>query len=113
MSYTDTPVQEIDTCMQDAWSAFHVYRKKSLKERAALMRAIAKELESCGDHLIEVAMRETNLPEARLRGERGRTIFQLNSYADACERGDWLEARIDTAIPDKAPPNEKKAFMSK
>ncbi|HTH32020.1 MAG TPA: aldehyde dehydrogenase (NADP(+)) [Lacibacter sp.] len=104
MSYTDTPVQEIDTCMQDAWSAFHVYRKKSLKERAALMRAIAKELESCGDHLIEVAMRETNLPEARLRGERGRTIFQLNSYADACERGDWLEARIDTAIPDKAPP---------
>lgn len=104
MSYSDTSVQEINACMQEAWNAFHVYRKKSLKERAALMRAIAKELESCGDHLIEVAMRETNLPEARLRGERGRTIFQLNSYADACERGDWLEARIDTAIPDKVPP---------
>lgn len=104
MSYSDTSVQEINVCMQEAWNAFHVYRKKSLKERAALMRAIAKELESCGDHLIEVAMRETNLPEARLRGERGRTIFQLNSYADACERGDWLEARIDTAIPDKVPP---------
>ena len=104
MSYSDTSVQEINTCMQEAWSAFHAYRKKSLKERAALMRAIAKELESCGDHLIEVAMRETNLPEARLRGERGRTIFQLKSYADACERGDWLEARIDTAVPDKVPP---------
>ncbi len=104
MSYSDTSVQEINACMHEAWNAFHVYRKKSLKERAALMRAIAKELESCGDHLIEVAMRETNLPEARLRGERGRTIFQLNSYADACERGDWLEARIDTAIPDKVPP---------
>lgn len=104
MSYSDTSVQEINACMQEAWNAFHVYRKKSVKERAALMRAIAKELESCGDHLIEVAMRETNLPEARLRGERGRTIFQLNSYADACERGDWLEARIDTAVPDKVPP---------
>lgn len=104
MSYSDTSVQEINACMQEAWNAFHVYRKKSLKERAALMRAIAKELESCGDHLIEVAMRETNLPEARLRGERGRTIFQLNSYADACERGDWLEARIDTAVPYKVPP---------
>lgn len=104
MSYSDTSVQEINACMQEAWNAFHVYRKMSLKERAALMRAIAKELESCGDHLIEVAMRETNLPEARLRGERGRTIFQLNSYADACERGDWLEARIDTAVPDKVPP---------
>lgn len=104
MSYSDTSVQEINACMQEAWNAFHVYRKKGLKERAALMRAIAKELESCGDHLIEVAMRETNLPEARLRGERGRTIFQLNSYADACERADWLEVRIDTAIPDKVPP---------
>lgn len=104
MSFTDTSLQEINEVMQEAWSAFHVYRKKSLKERAALMRAIAKELENCGDHLIEIAMRETNLPEARLRGERGRTIFQLNSYADACERGDWLEARIDTAIPDKNPP---------
>jgi NADP-dependent aldehyde dehydrogenase len=28
----------------------------------------------------------------------------LNSYADACEKGEWLEARIDTAIPDKNPP---------
>jgi len=68
------------------------------------MRAIAVELENCGDELIQTAMRETNLPEARLRGERARTIFQLNSYGDACEKGDWLEARIDTAIPDKAPP---------
>src|ERR1700712_4964791 len=49
-------------------------------------------------------MEETNLPEARLRGERARTIFQLNSYADACEKGEWLEARIDTAVPGKTPP---------
>lgn len=104
MNFTDTTVQEIDLCMQEAWKAFHVYRKKSIKERAALMRAIAVELENCGDALIQTAMKETNLPEARLRGERGRTIFQLNSYADACERGDWLEAKVDTAIPDKIPP---------
>lgn len=68
------------------------------------MRTIAVELEQCGDALIQTAMQETNLPEARLRGERARTIFQLNSYAEACEKGDWLEARIDTAIPDKTPP---------
>ncbi len=48
---------------------------------------------------IQTAMQETNLPEARLRGERARTMFQLTSYADACERGEWLEARIDTANP--------------
>lgn len=68
------------------------------------MKAIAIELENCGDTLIQTAMQETNLPEARLRGERARTIFQLNSYAEACEKGTWLDVRIDTAIPDKTPP---------
>ncbi|MBK7376425.1 MAG: aldehyde dehydrogenase (NADP(+)) [Chitinophagaceae bacterium] len=95
---------EIETIMQQAWNAFHVYRKFPLKQRAAFMRAIAVELENCGDALIHTAMRETNLPEARLRGERARTIFQLISYAEACEKGNWLDARIDTAIPDKTPP---------
>jgi NADP-dependent aldehyde dehydrogenase len=90
--------------MLQSWKAFHIYRKYSLKQRADFMRAIAVELESCGDELIQTAMRETNLPEARLRNERGRTIFQLNQYAAACEEGSWLEIRIDTAIADKNPP---------
>ena len=104
MSFTDATIQDIDEVMQQAWKAFHVYRKLSLKQRADFMRVIAKELEASGDELIHVAMSETNLPEARLRNERGRTIFQLNQYAGACERGEWLEIRIDTAIPDKNPP---------
>ena len=102
--FNDSTSSEIETIMQDAWNAFHVYRKFSLKQRAAFMKAIAVELENCGDALIQTAMSETNLPEARLRGERARTIFQLNSYADACEKADWLGASIDTAIPDKTPP---------
>ncbi len=102
--FNDSTPTEIEVIMQDAWKAFHVYRKFSLAQRAAFMKAIALELENCGDALIQTAMQETNLPEARLRGERARTIFQLNTYAEACEKGDWLEARIDTAIPDKTPP---------
>ena len=102
--FKDATINEINEVMQFSWAAFHVYRKMSLKQRADFMRAIAIELEACGDELIQTAMRETNLPEARMRNERGRTIFQLNSYADACEKGEWLEARIDTAIPDKNPP---------
>ena len=78
----DATIDEIENVMQQAWKAFHAYRKCSLKERAAFMRAIAAELEACGDELIHVTMRETNLPEARLRNERGRTIFQLNIACD-------------------------------
>ena len=104
MEFKDATIPEIDEAMQLAWKAFHEYRNYSLKQRAGFMRAIAKELEAAGDELIQIAMSETNLPEARLKGERARTIFQLNNYADACEKGDWLEVRIDTAIPDKTPP---------
>jgi 2,5-dioxopentanoate dehydrogenase len=102
--YKDTPVEEIDDILQRSWVAFHRYKKLSIRQRADFMRAIAHALENSGDELIQTAMQETHLPEARLRNERGRTIFQLVSYAEACERGDWLEARIDTAVPDKIPP---------
>ncbi len=102
--FKDATPAEVENIMQQAWKAFHVYRNFSIKQRADFMRAIAVELEECGDALIQTAMQETNLPEARLRGERARTIFQLTSYADACEKGDWLEAKIDTANPDKTPP---------
>ncbi len=102
--FKDATIDEINGSIELAWKAFHDYRKLSLKHRAAFMKAIAVEIDALGTSLIETAMKETNLPEARLMGERARTIFQLNSYADACEKADWLEARIDTAIPTKTPP---------
>jgi NADP-dependent aldehyde dehydrogenase len=108
MKFQDASVGAIDSVMQEAWDAFAVYRKTSLKQRADLMRAIALALETAGDALIQTAMQETNLPEARLRNERARTMFQLTSYAAACEAGNWLEVRIDTAVPDKGDPDCRK-----
>ena len=102
--YQDATTEEINEVMEKAWQAFQVYRKFSLKQRANFMHAVAKELENLGDELLQTAHEETHLPEARLRNEKARTVFQLNNYAEACERGEWLEARIDTAIPDRNPP---------
>src|ERR1700722_5568779 len=108
MKYQDASIAEIDAVMQEAWDAFVVFRKTSPKQRADLMRAIAGALEAAGDALIQTAIRETNLPEARLRNERARTMFQLTSYGAACEAGDWLEVRIDTAVPEKGDPDLRK-----
>ena len=107
MKFQDASVQEIDAIMNEAWQAFGAFRRTTLKQRADLMRAIARELEAA-DIVITTAMRETNLPEARLRNERTRTAFQLTSYADYCEAGDWLEARIDTASADNQNPDIRK-----
>jgi len=102
--FNDSTIEEINEALEKASQAFLVYRKFSMKQRAGFMHAVAKELDQLGDELLQTAHEETHLPEARLKNEKARTVFQLNRYADACERGDWLEARIDTAIPDRNPP---------
>lgn len=102
--YQDFSTEEINAVMQQAREAFAFYRKISIKKRAEFMRAIAASLEAVNDELIQTAMKETHLPEARLRSERGRTVLQLRQYAEACEKGEWMEISIDTAIPDKNPP---------
>lgn len=103
-NYNDASLQLVNEVMQAASDAASIYRKLSLQQRSDFLHAIADGLENSGDELLQVAMQETSLAEARLRGERGRTIFQLRSYGDACAKGDWLEARIDLANADKVPP---------
>jgi NADP-dependent aldehyde dehydrogenase len=50
-----------------------------------------------------MAMKETGLPEARLEGERGRTVAQLRLFADHIETGEYLDHRYVEALPDRAP----------
>jgi alpha-ketoglutaric semialdehyde dehydrogenase len=102
--YKDTSIAEIDQLLAQSVKAYHQYKNSSLKQRADFMRSIALEIEALGDELLETAMAETHLPMARLQGERARTMFQLNSYAEAAELGNWLEASIDTAMPERTPP---------
>ena len=48
-------------------------------------------------------MIETGLPEGRIKGETGRTTGQLRLFATVAEEGSWVEARIDTAEPNRQP----------
>ena len=104
--FKDATSEEINNAMSNSWQAFHQYRKMPLKKRADFMHAIGEELKNNEEELVHSAMKETNLPEARLKGELARTIFQLKQYGAAAESGEWLEARIDTAIADKKPPKQ-------
>ena len=84
----EATVDDINEVLQRSHAAFQHYKNLSLKQRAEFMHSIAEELKNIEENVVPVAAEETNLPEARLRNELGRTIFQLNSYADACERGE-------------------------
>ncbi|MEL6864026.1 MAG: aldehyde dehydrogenase (NADP(+)) [Bacteroidota bacterium] len=95
--------EEIDQAMEKAQAAFQLYKSCSGREKAQFLEAIADEILALGDALIQRAMKESGLPEGRLIGERGRTINQLRLFAKVLEEGSWVEASIDTAIPDRKP----------
>jgi len=99
----DATFTEIDEALKNAQAAFLTYKHTSGKQKANLLRTIATEIENLGSELITMAMEESHLPEARLLGERGRTIGQLRLFADLLDEGSWVEANIDTAVPDRQP----------
>jgi NADP-dependent aldehyde dehydrogenase len=94
----------IQQITQNALHAFEQYIATSTQQRAAFLESIAEEIEALGDTLLETANKETNLPLARLQGERGRTCFQLRMFAAMLLKGDYVDAIIETAIPTKTPP---------
>lgn len=103
MAFHDTPLEQLDGIMKQAQVAFLSYKNFNGKKKAAFLRAIAHEIEALDRQLIETAMRETHLPEARIIAERARTTGHCRMFADVVEEGSWVEARIDTAIPDRMP----------
>jgi alpha-ketoglutaric semialdehyde dehydrogenase len=96
-------LSEADAAVTLADKAFAVYRHVDKNKKAAFLRSIGEEILALGDELIERASSESGLPAPRLLGERGRTVGQLNMYANLLEEGSWVEAVIDTAIPDRQP----------
>ncbi|WP_419740794.1 aldehyde dehydrogenase (NADP(+)) [Ruegeria sp.] len=93
----------VDLAVDAAEEAFASFGWSTRAERAALLRKIADEIDARGNAITEIGTQETGLPEARLQGERGRTVGQLRLFADHIEAGDYLDMRHDLAMPDRAP----------
>ncbi|MHB1147476.1 MAG: aldehyde dehydrogenase (NADP(+)) [Lutibacter sp.] len=94
---------EIEMAAAMASEAFKVFRHISGIKKSEFLNQIANEIEALGDELIKTYCLESGLPEGRAIGERGRTIFQLRSFANLVKEGSWVEATIDTADPNRQP----------
>ncbi len=101
--FTQASPEEIDRAVALATQAFSEYRNYSGARKAAFLNAIANQIMALGDHLISTYVSETGLPEGRAKGERGRTVYQLQTFANLLEEGNWVNATIDTALPDRTP----------
>uniref|UniRef100_UPI00405657AF aldehyde dehydrogenase (NADP(+)) n=1 Tax=Roseivirga sp. TaxID=1964215 RepID=UPI00405657AF len=101
--FTAATEAEVNAAVEQAQSAYSVYQELSSAERADFLDAIAEEIMALGDELVKRASSETGLPEGRIQGERGRTCNQLKLNAALFREGSWVNATIDTAIPDRSP----------
>lgn len=93
----------VDRAVRAAEEAFPAYAATSREERAAFLERIADEIDARGPAITQIGTEETGLPDARLEGERGRTTGQLRLFADHIRKGDYLDRRVDAAMPDRKP----------
>ncbi|WP_456420806.1 aldehyde dehydrogenase (NADP(+)) [Lutibacter sp.] len=101
--YTEVSIIEIEKAIELATKAYKVFRTISGAKKSEFLNEIANEIEALDDELIQIYCSETGLPEGRAIGERGRTVFQLRSFANLVQEGSWVEATIDTAQPNRQP----------
>ena len=101
--YSVSSIDGVAAACAAAERAFDAYRSTTGEARASFLEAIGEEIVALGDALIERAHRESGLPIARLTGERGRTVGQLNLFASVVRAGQWRGVRIDPALPERQP----------
>ena len=102
-SFFSATADEVEQALAKSEVAFEQYRLTTGKDKADVLEKIADELLALGDVLVQRAVKETGLPEARIIGERGRTVGQLKMFAELVRDGSWIEATIDTGIPGREP----------
>ena len=101
--FTEATADEINEAVTLASEAFKEFRNTSGVKKATFLNAIADEILALDNTLIDRYCAETGLPEGRAKGERGRTVNQLRSFATLVEEGSWVDASIDTANPNREP----------
>ena len=95
---------QIDQACRAAEAAFDPFRALGIEQRAVFLETIGAQIMALGDLLVERVMAETGLPRARVEGERGRTVGQLQLFAGLLRQGAWQDLRFDAALPERTPP---------
>jgi NADP-dependent aldehyde dehydrogenase len=102
-NFHEAQLLDVGTALDAAHAAFVAFRRTTSEERAVFLETIATEIIALGEELLERAHQETGLSADRLSAERGRTVGQLRLFAEVLREGSWCDARIDTALPERAP----------
>ncbi|SMF31639.1 NADP-dependent aldehyde dehydrogenase [Alteromonadaceae bacterium Bs31] len=95
--------QQVHLTCKAAEHAYHSYGQASLTKRAGFLRGCAEQIMALGDELLVRMELETGYTQQRCETERARTVNQLLMFADAVETAEFLDPRVDAALPNRKP----------
>jgi 2,5-dioxopentanoate dehydrogenase len=103
-SFYSANVDEINTAVDLAASSCSSFSKLSTFRRAQFLQEIGVEILNDSESILTRYVSESGLSKLRGQAELRRTIFQLNSYAEALLKGEVLGLSIDFADDSIVPP---------
>ena len=101
--FTAGTARDVTDACRLAGEAFDEFRALPLERRAAFLDGVAQAILDLGEELVERVIAESGLLRGRVEGERNRTVGQLRLFAQVVRDGHFLDARLDRALPDRAP----------
>jgi alpha-ketoglutaric semialdehyde dehydrogenase len=102
-AFYEATLGDLNRAAQLAAEAAPVLRNLAPSKLADFLLAVREEILALGEPLIERASQESGLDPSRLNGERDRTTNQLKLFAELVREGSWVDARIETPLPDRKP----------
>ncbi|MBV9296774.1 MAG: aldehyde dehydrogenase family protein, partial [Acidobacteriaceae bacterium] len=94
---------EVERALELADAAAAQFRTFEADRTIGFLGVVRREIQALGDQLVERAAQETGLDVNRLKGERERTLNQISLFVNIVKEGSWVDARIDTALPERKP----------
>ena len=102
-NFSEATANEINKAANLAYDAFLEFKNIDSLKRSKFLDSIADQILLIQNDIVRVYCEETGLPDGRAKGELGRTIGQIRSFSELLKKGDWVNASIDTADPERTP----------
>ena len=101
--FNEATLDEVNNAVNLAYNAFLEYKNINSLKRSEFLDSIVDQILLIQNEIVKVYCEETGLAEGRAKGELGRTVGQIRSFSDLLKKGDWVNASIDTADPERIP----------
>lgn len=110
--FCKAPLEQVQEALELAKNAALPFRTLPVEKRADLLDQIRSELEKVKENIIEIAKKETSLPQGRVEGEFGRTINQISHFSEILRNDNIFTAHTREGDQNSPPkPLLKKALI--